>query len=96
MGFVDCLIELMWVRDIMFAAKKNMNAKTQTIFWEKVNLKNEADVKWLLIWCKQRPRIFLNIIKGRIQQLAESNESECVLFSLDDFMKLELKSWLCI
>ena len=61
-------------------AAKNMNAKAQTFFWEKVNLKNEADVKWLLIWCKQRPRIFLNIIKGTIQQLTESNESECVLF----------------
>ena len=62
----------------------------------KVNLKNEADVKWLLIWCRRRPTIFLNIIKGTIQQLTENNESECVLFSLDDFMELEFKSWLCI
>ena len=77
-------------------AAKNMNANKQTIFWEKVNLKNEADVKWLLTWCRRRPTIFLNIIKGTIQQLTENNESECVLFSLDDFMELEFKSWLCI
>ena len=34
--------------------------------------------------------------KGTIQQLTENNESECVLFSLDDFMELEFKSRLCI
>ena len=77
-------------------AAKNMDANKQTIFWGKVNLKNEADVKWLLTWCRWRPTIFLNIIKGTIQQLTENNESEFVKFSLNDFMKLEFKSQLCI
>ena len=44
LGFVDCLLELMWIRDRMLAAK-NMNANKQTFFWGKVNLKNEADVR---------------------------------------------------
>ena len=47
---------------------------------------------------KKKPTIFLNIIHGRIQQLNENNESEfeSVIFSLEDFLNLELKSWLCI
>jgi hypothetical protein len=63
-------------------AAKNMNANKQTIFWEKVNLKNEAGVKWLLTWCRRRPTIFLNIIKGTIEQLTENNESEFVILAL--------------
>ena len=42
-GFVDCLIELMWIRERMLAAK-NMNATKQIIFWDKINLKTN------LIW----------------------------------------------
>ena len=95
LGFVDCLLELMWIRDRMLAAK-NMNANKQTIFWENICLKNKANVKWLLTWCRRRPTIFLNIIKGTIQQLTENNESKFVILSLGDFMELEFKSWLCI
>ena len=82
--------------DTRYLAAKNMNANKQTNFWEKVNLKNEADVKWLLTWCRQRPTIFLNIMQGTIQQQTENNESESVMFSTEDFMELEFKSWLCI
>ena len=77
-------------------ASKNMNAISQIIFWEKVDLKNKSDIIWLLNWCKQKPTVFLNIIHGTIQQLTENNESESVIFSLSDFMDLEFKSWLCI
>ena len=96
LGFVDCLLELMWIRDRMLAAK-SMNANSQIIFWEKVDLKNKSDVIWLINWCKKKPTVFLNIIQGTIQQVMENNNnSESVLFSLDDFMNLEFKSWLCI
>ena len=99
LGFVDCLLELMWIWDRMLAAK-NMNANKQTIFWEKVNLKNEADVKWLLTWCRRRPTIFLNIIKGTIQQLTENNESKFVILSGwfygtgIQIMALHLRTWI--
>ena len=51
---------------------------------------------WLFNWCKQKQTAFLNIIRGTIQQLTENNESESVVFTLEDFMELEFKSWLCI
>ena len=35
-GFVDCLLELMWIRERMLAAK-NMNATKQIIFWDKIS-----------------------------------------------------------
>ena len=57
------------------------------LFFGKVNLKNETDVEWLLMRCKQRPKMKQRR-RGAIQQLTE--------FSLDDFMQLEFKSWLCI
>ena len=47
-------------------------------------------------WCKRKPTILLNIIHGTILQLTEKNESESVIFSLEEFMNLEFKSWLCI
>ena len=40
-GFVDCLLELIWVGDRMLAAK-NMNANAQNIFWDKIDLKNKS------------------------------------------------------
>ena len=61
LGFVDCLLELTWIRDRMLAAK-NMNAKAQLIFWDKINLKNNKDVTWLFNWCKKKPTILLNVI----------------------------------
>ena len=36
------------------------------------------------------------MIYGTVQQLTENYESESVIFSLNDFMDLEFKSWLCI
>ena len=77
-------------------AAKHMNTNSQIMFWEKVDLENKSDVIWLINWCKGKPTILLNIIHGTIQQLTENNESESVFFSLDDFMNLEFKSWLCI
>jgi len=59
-------------------AAKNMNVNKQTIFWEKVNLKNEADVKGLLSWCKRRP--------------TRKTMSQNLKYSLGDFMELEFKS----
>ena len=85
----------MWIRDRMLAAK-NMNTNTKVIFWDKINLKNKSDVIWLFNWCKQKPTILLNIIHGTIKQLTEQNESDSVLFSSEEFMDLEFKSWLCI
>ena len=35
-------------------------------------------------------------MEGTIEQLTEDNNSESVLFSLEDSMNLEFKSWLCI
>ena len=77
-------------------AAKNMNAKAQLIFWDKINLKNNKDVTWLFNWCKKKPTILLNVIRQTIKQLTENNESDSVLFSSEEFMDLEFKSWLCI
>ena len=94
-GFVDCLLELMWVRERMLAAK-NMNSTKRNIFWQDIDLKNKSHLIWLFNWCKDRPTAFLNITHGTIQQLTENNESESMFFSLTDFMELEFRSWLCI
>ena len=94
-GFVDCLLELMWIRERMLTAK-NMKSTKQNIFWNDIALKNKSHVIWLFNWCKDRPTVFLNIIHGNIQQLTENNESESVMFTLTDFMELEFRSWLCI
>ena len=94
-GFVDCLIELMWIRERMLAAK-NMNATKRNIFWDRINLKHDSDVRWLFNEVKDRPSIFLNILRGTVSQLTENNESEIVTFTLDDLMELEFKTWLCI
>ena len=42
LGFVDCLLEIMWVRDRMMAAK-NMNANALIIFWDKIDLKTNPN-----------------------------------------------------
>ena len=76
-------------------AAKNMNAKAQLIFWDKIDLKSKSDVTWLLNWCKKKPTILLNVIHGTIKQLTENNKSELVLFSSEEFMELEFKFWLC-
>ena len=34
-GFVDCLLELMWIRERMLASK-NMNTTKRNIFWDKL------------------------------------------------------------
>ena len=94
LGFVDCLLELTWIRDRMLAAK-NMNAKAQLIFWDKIDLKSKSDVTWLFNWCKKKPTILLNVIRQTIKQLTENNESDSVLFSSEEFMELEFKFWLC-
>ena len=86
LGFVDCLLELTWIRDRMLAAK-NMNAKAQLIFWDKINLKSKSDVTWLFNWCKKKPTILLNVIHGTIKQLTENSESQSVLFPLEEFTK---------
>jgi len=77
-------------------AAKNMNATSQTIFWKEIDLKIASNVTWLFNWCKQKPSIFQNIVHNTVQLLTENNESESVIFSLQDFMDLEFKSWLCI
>ena len=85
LGFVDCLLELMWIRERMLAAK-NMNTTTLNIFWDKIDLTNKSHVIWLFNWCKQKPTFFLFIIYGTIQQLTENNEYESVVFTLEYFM----------
>ena len=95
LNFVDCLHELNWIRGRMLAAK-NMNAISQTIFWKEIDLKNNSNVIWLFNWCKKKPSIFQNIVHESVRLLTEHNESESVIFSLQDFLDLEFKSWLCI
>ena len=94
-GFVDCLIELMWIRERMLAAK-NMNASKRNIFWDRINLKHESHVRWLLNEAKNKPSCFLNILRGTVHQLTENNESENIAFTLEDYLELEFKAWLCI
>ena len=94
-GFVDSIIELMWIRERMLAVK-NMNAIKRNIFWDKINLKNETHVSWLLNEVKRKPSVFLKILRGTIQQLTENNESDNVVFTLETLMELEFKAWLCI
>ena len=77
-------------------AAKNMNANVQIIFCDKIDLKNKSHLKWFFNWCKQKPTILLNIIQGTIEQQTEHNETESEMFSLEEFMDLEFKSWLCI
>ena len=56
-GLEDCLIELMWIRERMLAAK-NMNATRQIIFWDKINLKYESHLRWLFDWVKEKAICF--------------------------------------
>ena len=75
---------------------KNMNATKQNIFWDKIDLKNKSQMRWLFNQVKEKPSVFLNTLQGTVQQLTENNESESVVFTLDNFMELEFKAWLCI
>jgi len=77
-------------------AIKNMNANAQNIFWDTIDLKDKSQLEWLFNWCKREPTIVLNIIRGTIKQLTENDESESVMFSLDELLELQFKSWLCI
>ena len=95
LGFVDCLLELAWIQDKMLAIK-NMNANTQNIFWDTIDLKDKSQLEWFFNWCKREPTIMLNIIRGTIKQLTENDESESVMFSLEELLELQFKSWLCI
>ena len=53
-------------------------------------------MRWLFNEVKAKPSIFQNILQGTIHQLTENNESENVVFTLDNLMELEFKAWLCI
>ena len=77
-------------------AAKNMNATKQIIFWDKIDLKNKSQMRWLFNQVKEKPSVFLNTLQGTVQQLTENNESESVVFTLDNFMELEFKAWPCI
>ena len=77
-------------------AAKNMNASKQNIFWDRINLKHESHVRWLLNEAKNKPSCFLNILRGTVHQLTENNESEDIAFTLEDYLELEFKAWLCI
>ena len=77
-------------------AAKNMNASKRNIFWDRINLKHESHVRWLLNEAKNKPSCFLNILRGTVHQLTENNESEDIAFTLEDYLELEFKAWLCI
>ena len=94
-GFVDCLIELMWIRERLLTVK-NTNAMKRNIFWDKINLKHESHVRWFFNQVKDKLSVFLNILRGTVHQLTENTESENVVFTLDNLMELEFKTWLCI
>ena len=47
-------------------------------------------------WCKKKPKVFLNILNGTIKQISEDSSEESAWFTLEDFLTLEFKSWLCI
>ena len=78
----------MWIRERMLAAK-NMNATKRIIFWDKIDLKNKSQMRCFFNQVKEKPSVFLNILHGTIQQLTENNESESVVFTLEDYMELE-------
>ena len=73
-----------------------MNATRQIIFWNKINLKYESHLRWLFDWVKENPFLFRNILRGTVRQLTRNNESENVMFTLDNLMELEFKIWLYI
>ena len=73
-----------------------MSATKRNIFWDGINLKHDSDVRWLFNEVKDKPSVFLNILRGTVLQLTENNESENVTFTLDDLIELEFKTWLCI
>ena len=72
LGFVDALHELVWIWDRTLASK-NMNAHSQTIFWDKIDIKNNSDVTWLFNWCKKKnPTIFLISFMGQYNNLQKA------------------------
>ena len=73
-----------------------MHATKQLIFWDKIHLKNESQLRWLFNEVKEKPSVFRNILQETVHQLTENNESETVVFTLDNLMELEFKAWLCI
>jgi len=73
-----------------------MNATRQIIFWNKINLKYESHLRWLFYWVKEKPSVFRNTLQGTVPQLTRNNESENVMFTLDNLMELEFKIWLYI
>ena len=77
-------------------SRKKYECHLTDYFWKEINLKHNSDVSWLFNWCKQKPAIFQNIVHNTVQLLTENNESESVIFSVQDFMDWEFKSWLCI
>ena len=95
LGFVDCLLELIWVQDRMLAAKISI-PRHKTYSGTRLILKNKPHLKWFFNWCKLKPSILLKIIQGTIQKRTDHNESESVMVSLEEFMDFKFKSWLCI
>ena len=73
-----------------------MNATRQIIFWNKINLKYESHLRWLFDWVKEKPSVFRNTLRGTVRQFTRNNESENVMFTLDNLMELEFKIWLYI
>ena len=65
-GFVDCPLELMWIRERMLAAK-NMNATKQIIFWDKINLRSKSQMRWFFNQVKEKPSVILNILHRTVQ-----------------------------
>ena len=61
-----------------------------------LRVKHESHVRWLLNEAKNKPSCFLNILCGTVHQLTENNESENIAFTLEDYLELEFKAWLCI
>ena len=61
-----------------------MNANT-LFFFEKFDLNNNSDVKWLISWCKQKRRYSEHHTWDNSTTYRNS-ESESVIFSLEDFM----------
>ena len=53
-------------------------------------------MRWLFDEVKDKPSVFFNILRGTVLQLTEKNESGNVIFTLDDLMELEFKTWLCV
>ena len=60
-------------------AAENMNATKQTIFWDKINLKNKSNLRWLLNEEKEKPSVFVNILQGQFMN-SQNAMSQKMLF----------------